>query len=138
MKKEQDAWLEPQLTLAERIAGLPGIEIVRQTDDGLAAEVAIYVLDGTTAEARLLCNLQTEGITVHGLDDWDRHQVVSRGWGKLTRDCVLLFIPRDDSEIDVCWDILKRAGNRLSHSSAVRTRRVSAWGLPSYSRTTLQ
>jgi len=137
-KPEQEARPAPHRTLAERIAGLPGIEVVRQDDAGLLLDVAVYVLDGKTAEARLLCNLQNHGITVHGLDDWDRHQVVLRGWGRLTRDCVLLFTPRDDGEVDVCWDILKRAGHRLSHSSAVRTRRVSAWGLPSYSRTTLQ
>lgn len=137
-KKEEDARAERHLTLAERIAGLPGIELVRQDAESLPTDVTAYVLDSASAETRLLCMLQAHGITVHGLDDWDRHQVVSRGWGKLARDCVLLFIPRDDDEVEVCWDILKRAGNRLCHSSAVRTRRVSAWGLPSYSRTTLQ
>jgi len=136
-KKDPDDRLTHGMTLAERFATQPGIEIVSRNAQAETPQFAAYLTSdiGQT----LLCSFQRSGIAVHGLNNWDRHQVVSRGWGRLLPDRVLLFLPRDDSELDVCWDILQRASNRLAQPSVIPARRsVSSWDLPSYSRTTLQ
>lgn len=145
-KRDPDDRLSHGMTLAERFAAHPGIEIVapggnanrvatdRETEQ---AQFAAYVTSGIGQT--LLCSYQHTGIAVHGLNNRDRHQVVSRGWGRLLPDRVILFLPRDDSELDVCWDILQRATFRLAQPSVLPARRsVSSWDLPSYSRTTLQ
>lgn len=136
-KREPDDRMTPSLTLAERIAGIPGIEVTAPAPNGTPAEFSIYLNSGS--RQMLLCSLLDSGISVHGLDNWDRHQVVSRGWGRLVQNRVMLFLPRDDDELDVCWDILKRAKTRLADPSTTPARnQLSSWDLPSYSRTTLQ
>ncbi|HEY5643847.1 MAG TPA: hypothetical protein VIS31_13350 [Woeseiaceae bacterium] len=137
IRSKKEPRVTPSLTFADRVASLPGIEIKAPAADGAPAEISIYLNSGD--QPTLLCSLLSTGIAVHGLDNWDRHQVVSRGWGRLVQNRVMLFLPRDDGELDVCWDILKRATTRLAQPSAVPARHsLSVWDMPSYSRTTLQ
>jgi hypothetical protein len=56
------------------------------------------------------------GISLPGLTDPERHQVLSRGWGRLDRQRVLLYLPRDESELAICWSILYRAYNSIINS----------------------
>ena len=91
--------------------------------------------------APLFCSIHHDGIGVHGLTDRDRYQVLVRGWGRLARDSVFLYMPRDAGELEVCWEILQRAYRSLIQSSAQNSlMRRSAWSdnLQRFSRTTLQ
>lgn len=132
--------------MADRIADLPGIVTAESTTDTVPREVRIYL--PTPIHRRsirshygaLLCAISSDGVVIHGLSRAQRHQVLSRGWGRLVSDAVLLFLPRNDAELEICWSLLRSAYDRLhdpsaTHQGAVR---VSIWDLPSFSRTTLQ
>jgi len=143
--------LPTRQALAERIARLPGIEAVDCGDDTLPCQVAMY-LHGAAARRtirasrpQLLCRLGADGIVVHGLDNWAKHQVVMRGWGRLRNDRVLLFLPRDDSELGICWNIVRQAYDSFFNPPACfdqnarpGTRNASSRDMPRFSRTTLQ
>lgn len=88
-----------------------------------------------------ICSVGDDRITIFGLDPTDRYQVMSRGWGRLDRQVVQLFPPRDEQELEVCWRILSyaaRGGETIG--DAVPRPRKSTWSaeLPRFSRTTLQ
>ena len=134
-----------KLALIDRIADLRGIETVERNDD-VPSHVDVYLSRHSTVTARkrssppLLCSLNSKGLTIDGLDNWARHQVVSNGWGKLMSNSVLVFLPRDDYELEVCWSIVQRAYDNQFDSSAPApgTQIVSIWDWPKTSRTTLQ
>jgi len=134
-----------RLGLADRIAGLPGISTVEELGDTLPCRVRVYFQAPSVSIRRQhpalpLCTIGRDGIVIHGLSEWDRHQVLRGGWGRLEQDHVLIFLPRDDEELEVCWAVLQRAYGCLSKVSAVlpMVRTVSPWDLPRVSRTTLQ
>ncbi|HNP37203.1 MAG TPA: hypothetical protein PKK10_15240 [Woeseiaceae bacterium] len=134
-----------RLTLADRIATLPGIEAVENGSTTLPCSITIHLVTDATASRkqtppRMLCRLSKDGISVHGLSNRDRHLVLSRGWGSLSADSVLVHLPRDDEELEVCWTILQHAYNSLlNFSDCSRTPEIAAFGeLPRFSRTTLQ
>jgi hypothetical protein len=134
-----------RLTLADRIAELPDIHTIERSLDTLpcSADVFLCKLAPSGRKQRpavLLCSISRDGIAVHGLGDWDRYQVLCNGWGKLHRDRVLIFLPRDERELEVCWHILQSAYRLLSEASAVAPpqRMTSPWDLPRFSRTPLQ
>jgi len=132
--------------LADRIAKLPGVEAVEYGEDTLPRQMVAYLHENAARRtignprALLLCRLDTDGITVHGLDNWARHQVLVRGWGKLFMDGVLLFQPRNDDELDTCWNIVRQAYDALSDPLASKPRSGNGfvWDMPKFSRTTLQ
>ena len=138
--------LAARLALADRIADIPGVDAVECGDDTVPRQVAIYLREATARRTirvprpLLLCRLGTDGIVVHGLDNWAKHQVVMRGWGRLLYDRVLLFLPRDDNEVETCWSIIRQAYDSLFDPSASHsgTRNTSAWDMPKFSRTSLQ
>lgn len=138
--------LPARIALADRIADLPGIETVESSADTLPREVRIFLKGpggGRTirpGRRPLLCTLSREGLVVNGLSPGQKHQVLSRGWGKLVNDDVLVFLPRNNEELETCWDILRSAYDSLFDASAANhgTVRVSVWDLPRFSRTTLQ
>ena len=145
LKKATAEDLAIRLQLAERIAGLPRTRIADQGGT-LPCTVDVYLTAPAKGEHKRvpdlgLCTINGTGIRVRGLRDRDRHQVVMHGWGRLQHDGeVLLFMPRDADELDVCWKILTRAYSRLiEYSQTARPVRI-AWrsNLPSFSRTTLQ
>ena len=137
--------LAARLALAERISELPDIVAVEDTGGTVPCPVTVYLRTPRTSIRKqrpqtLFCCIDRDGIGVHGLSDWDRHQVLSRGWGKLSGDSVHLHFPRDTNELVVCWDVLQRAYHSLIQSSAQSPRkRTVAWAgdLPRFSRTTL-
>ncbi len=127
-----------RLALADRIASLPGIRTQELGNDTLSCRVKVYLQEPTAAP--LLCTIDVSGIEVYGLTEWDRHQVLRSGWGRLQRDHVLLYPPRDVEELDMCCGILKRAHQHLSKisSNAPCARKSPLRELPKFSRTTLQ
>lgn len=133
-----------KLALADRIADLPAIETVERDPNGGSRSVDVFVRPASAAARKqhlpvLLCEIGSAGIVVHGLSNPDRHQVLSRGWGRLSRDGVLLFLPRDELELETAWRILLRAHESLSDSSAAAIPVRTAWfdELPGFSRTNL-
>jgi hypothetical protein len=134
-----------RLALAERIAGLAGILTVEEESDTLPRHVEVFLQpldspDPHQHSASLLCKIGCEGICIYGLGEWDRHQVLRGGWGKLVRDHVEMYLPRDSEELEVCWAVLQRAHQYLSAISVQGRagRKALVRNLPRFSRTTLQ
>ncbi len=134
-----------RLALADRIADLPGIHAEEKSGDTLPGRVDVYFQPFSypvrkQQEPILLCSIGRDGVVVHGLSEWDKHQVLRGGWGTLERDHVLILLPRDFEELEVCWDLIHRAYSSLSDASvqASLVRSSAAGRLPRFSRTTLQ
>jgi len=130
--------------LAERIAALPRVHTVEDPDGVLPGKVAVYVHAAGAIRQQHerpipFCDITSSGIGVEGLDDAGRHQVLSRGWGRLENHRMQLFLPRNDGELDVCWRILYCAYCSLLNSPAAPplARRAPPPELPEFSRTTL-
>ena len=138
--------LDTRLALIDRIADLPGIETVERRADAVPWRVDVYLKRDSTRHLRerqpatLFCSLSRDGIAICGLDHWAKHQVVSRGWGKLDCDEVLVFLPRNGRELDTVWKLVRRAYDNLFDPSAriPGAHIVSIWDWPKFSRTTLQ
>ena len=132
--------------LAQRLSELPDVTVIESPDAtvpcSMDAHLRVPALhDAERHVAPLFCSLTEEGIGICGLSDRDRYQVLARGWGRLTRRCVLLHLPRDTGEMDVCWEILQRAYRSLNQPSArssIMRPMARVDNLPSFSRTTLQ
>ena len=129
--------------LAERLAGLPFAEAIEGTYASAAA-VSIFLhptgsQDASHSTSALLCRISSAGISVEGLSDRERHQVLSKGWGRLENRRIRLYTPRDDEELDVCWTILGRAYDSIlsAPASASTAPRASVAELPEYSYTCL-
>lgn len=134
-----------RLALAERIAGLPGIQTLEDEPGPMPSQVHVYLqASGTSVrrshEAILLCTLGRDGLAIRGLTEWDRHQVLRGGWGRLVRDHVVMHLPRDIEELEVCWGVLQRAYRYLSDLSAQGrpAGKTPPCSLPRFSRTSLQ
>ncbi|NIV18695.1 MAG: hypothetical protein GWN47_09895 [Woeseiaceae bacterium] len=133
-----------RLALAGRMADLPEIETADHDPDGVSRSVDVFVRGPVRSIRKqrppaLLCRIAHDGIVVFGLGNSDRHQVLSRGWGRLHRDGVLLFLPRGEDELETTWSILLRAYRSLTDTSAAAVPVRTAWfdDLPSFSRTNL-
>lgn len=88
-----------------------------------------------------ICSVGSDAVSVCGLDPAIRHQVLSRGWGKLRGREVLLHLPRDEQELEICWKILCYANRAETHTDDPQlTARVlpRLRVHPRFSRTTLQ
>ena len=140
-----DEGISIRLTLAERITGMPGIHTVENSAGTLPCRVHVYLQMPSASIRRehpalLLCTIGVSGIEIHGLSHWDRHQVLRGGWGRLQRDYVHIYPPRNSEELEVCWGVLQRAYQHLSDLSvkAPLARKSLSWDLPRVSRTTLQ
>jgi len=144
-KKSLSDDLKLRMALIDRIADFPGIETVECRNDTVPCQVDVYLKRDTAERVRrtqsppLLYSLSCNGVMVSGLDRSAQHKVVSRGWGKLFFAQVLVFLPRDNKELDVVWKILQRAYDNLFDSSANEsgTHIVSTWDWPKCLRTTL-
>ena len=134
-----------RLALADRIADLPGIQAADHDPADDWKNVDVLLLPRVTARRKqrqplLLCNIRADGIVVQGLINRHRHQVLSRGWGRLRENSVLLYLPRDEEELEIVWSILRCAYDSVMVVSAGASPVRAAWfdGLPSFSRTNLQ
>ncbi|MDH3373268.1 MAG: hypothetical protein OER22_04150 [Gammaproteobacteria bacterium] len=144
-KKVPENGFSCRLALADRIADLPGIHTVEKSSDTLPHGVDVYLQSPSRSLRKqrdpiLLCSIGRDGVAVHGLSEWDKHQVLCGGWGKLERDHVLIFLPKDFEELEVCWGLLHRAYGSLSDAS-VHTplaRSATVGRLPRFSRMTHQ
>lgn len=144
-RKNDAGGIPLRLALIDRIADLSGIETVERRDDTLPRQVDVYLRHDSTDRGRkprpapLLCSLNRNGVLVGGLDPWAKHQVVSHGWGKLTLNQVLIFLPRNNTELDVVWKIFRRAYDNLIVPLAKEpgSQLVSTWDWPKTSCITL-
>jgi len=134
-----------RLALADRIADLPGIVTVDKVIDKNHFSVNVFVqLDSGSPKRQAtpihFCSINHDGLEIFGLVDADKAAIVSNAWGKLETRHVLVFLPRDDAEVEVCWRILSLAYERLTElaSGARRTRAISPWARPYFSRSKLQ
>ena len=130
--------------LAKRLAGLPRAQTAADEHLTHPRTLSVFLRQNGSRDDRghpsvLLCRIGSEGISVEGLSDNERHQVLSRGWGRLEKRSVCLFPPRDDEELEICWSILCRAYHSiLSAPVDVPTApRTSVVDLPEVSRTSL-
>ena len=134
-----------RMALVDRISGMAGIHTVESAADTLPFRVQIYLQEPSASVRRehpllLLCTLAADGIEIYGLSQWDRHQVLRGGWGRLRRDHVFFYPPRNNEELEVCWGVMQRAYQHLSDLSAKGplARKSLLWNLPRVSRTALQ
>jgi hypothetical protein len=79
-----------RLALADRIADLPGVHTMENDADTLLSRVHVFFQAPNTSTRKtpspvLLCTIGREGIVVYGLGEWDKHQVLAGGWGKLEK-----------------------------------------------------
>ena len=137
---------QSRMALADRIADLRGIETIERNDDTTPRRVDVYLQREARDRilmrrpAQLLCSLDCKGVTVNGLDRWERYQVVASGWGSLIDDQVCVCLPRDRKELEVVWSVIRRAHDRLAGPEKPQAGSlvISTWGLPEFSRTSLQ
>ena len=134
-----------RIALAERLAGLAGIRTIEDGSSPMPGRVDVILqapdsLVRRPHEAILLCRIGRDGIAIFGLNEWDRHQVLRGGWGRLVSDHVVMHLPRDFEELEVCWGVLQRAYRYLSDLSAQGrpARKTPPCNLPRFSRTSLQ
>lgn len=108
----------PRPSLEDRIAKLPGVNVADcETDKGSDIVRVNLTLpaDGETAshDHEPFADIGRDGVAVHGLGRAEKHQILSRGWGKLRKRDVLIYLPRDERELEICWSIIRRAYDRL-------------------------
>ncbi len=135
-----------RLALIDRIADLPGIETVERNDESIPRRVDVYLRSDRGDQVlkrrpgTYFLGIDSQGITLHGLSQWERHQVIAHGWGTLVDDQVCVYSPRNEDEIDVTWKIIRRAFDRLYNPVTLRSLSpvMSTWHLPRFSRTNLQ
>jgi len=134
-----------RMALADRIADLPNVHTLEEGSDTLPCRVSVYLQIPCRSlrkehQTVFLCSIGKEGIAINGLGEWDRHQVLCRGWGKLDHEHVLMFMPRDFDELEICWEFLQRAHSSLLHAlaEAPMVHITPSRYLPRFSRTTLQ
>lgn len=144
-KRKSSGDLAARMALIERISDLPGIETDERDDENSVWRVAFY-LGGDASDRALtrrstqrMCCLDTSGATVNGLNQWDKYQVLSNGWGRLAGAQVCVYLPRDDEELEVVWRIIRQAYDGLSGppNAEPKLPPFSARGLPRFSRTRL-
>jgi hypothetical protein len=134
----------PRLALAARIADLPGIVTVDKVVDQthFSANVFLQPFFGNTRKPVApirYCSITNDGIEIHGLSDIDIEVIVAGGWGRLQAKRVVLWLPRDKSEVEACWLILALAYDRLNDESNAcrRVRTTSPWATAYFSQTKL-
>jgi len=119
-----------RLVLADRIADMPGVTMIRNSGDTGAHDFRFLLRAGAGSAIdrtpdRMFCQVRLDGIVVHGLMPWDIHRVLSRGWGRSCGRDVMLHLPRHKGELDVCWLIVQRAYDCLCRSPAASGTRFS-------------
>lgn len=144
-RQASDDLFSAEALLADRIASLPGIQTVAGGSATLPRGVDVYLQMAdpaarTQSLPTLLCTIGEDGLELYGLQDRDRHRIVASGWGRLQGKSVMVHLPRDKQELEVCWDILQHAYRSFFQPSAFapRLRPVTLGQLPRFSRTTLQ
>ena len=133
-----------RIRLADQISKLPGVHTFEDALEASPSIVGVYFANSSRTSRRqhpavLFCKIRCDGIRVEGLNDAARHQVLSRGWGRLENRSIQLFLPRDDDEFDVCWHILYRAYRAITNPPAtfLAAAKPPLVELPEFSCTTL-
>ena len=116
-----------RLLLADRIATLPGVTVVDDKCGNGSLFVRILlapncIRNSEAAAGLSFAEISRDGILVYGLRSRDKHQVLSRGWGKLQNRNMLIYLPRDQRELEVCWSILNRAFDHLTAETEGQSR----------------
>ena len=145
-KRKSPGDFSARVALIDRIADLPGIETVERNDETTPRRVEIYLRREASDRvlgrraAQMLCSLDCNGVFLHGLDRWERYQVLVKGWGKLVEHEVCVYLPRDSKELEIVWDVVHRAYDRLMGPGTPEAGSlvISTWDWPRISRTSLQ
>lgn len=138
--------LPTRLSLIDRIANLKEIETIRSSNNAATCQLDVYVRPNLSASLRelkapqFLYSVNCNKVTINGLDHRTRQQVLDHGWGEILSGRLVIHMPRDNEELDIVWGLLLRAYNLISIYSAQEagTPMVPNWGLPRFSRTSLQ
>jgi hypothetical protein len=103
-----------QFQLIERIAELPCVQTVeRGSPDGPITACVYLQPTRKRLPPVMFCRVSHTGISVEGLSDAERYQVLCKGWGRLEAHRIQLFMPQDQNELEACWSILYRAYNSI-------------------------
>ena len=145
-KRKTPADFSSRVALIDRIADLSGIETVERNDEITPRRVEIYLRREASDRvlrrkaAQMLCSLDCNGVFLNGLDRWERHQVLAKGWGKLVDHEVCIFLPRDGHELEIVWGVIQRAYDKLFGplTPEAGSLVISTWDWPRFSRTSLQ
>lgn len=145
-KRATSGNLDARMALIDRIADLPGIETVERNEETIPCRVDIFLRRDPAdrvlmrKSAGLICSLDSNSVTVSGLDRWARHQVLANGWGNLIDDRVSVCLPHDKKELEIVWSIIQRAYARLFDSLTPEAGSlvIATWDWPKFSRTNLQ
>jgi hypothetical protein len=97
--------------LAGRIEALPGIrpEHTLLSDGSLATSYFLdwpYLSRGALGDARLLCYIDCGGIMLPELEASDKEEVMRKGWACCPEAPVMLFLPRNEIEMETLWRIV--------------------------------
>ena len=145
-KRKTPGEFSARVALIDRIADLSGIETVERNDEITPRRVEIYLRREASDRvlrrkaAKMLCSLDCNGVFLNGLDRWERHQVLAKGWGKLVDHEVCVYLPRDSHELEIVWGVVQRAYDRLfgQLTPEAGSLVISTWDWPRFSRTSLQ
>jgi len=140
-KVSQADALAPRIALIERLADFDDIVAVEDASGTCPGGVDLILTQPASPDEQQpgpwrLCNIDAAGLRIFHMSDWDKYQVIARRWGHLQDGHVLVPMPRDDHEVEVCWNILARAYDYLAVVIAdVRCKRLApTWNLPHFSR----
>jgi len=133
--------LTPRIALAERLVDFKDIVAVDDDTGTCPGGVDLFLTQADMPARKQagpwrLCSIDPAGLRIYCMSDWDKYQVIARRWGHLQDGHVFVAMPRDDHEVEVCWNILARAYDYLAEVVAdVRCKRLATtWNLPHFSR----
>lgn len=117
--------------LTERIEALPGIKVEHALlpDNTLTTDHFIegaYILRDARTAPHLLCHIDNDGILIPDMSPLDTEQVMRKGWASCVDEAVVLFLPRDDIEMEVSWRIVLLAYQFLTSPQSGARRKGQA------------
>jgi hypothetical protein len=116
--------------LAGRIEALPGIRPAHTllADGSLATSYFLdwpYLFRCTLGDAQLLCHVDCSGIMLPKLEAPDKEEVMRKGWVCCPEAPVMLFLPRNDIEMETLWQIVLLGYRFLTSRQAAQRRATS-------------
>lgn len=128
---DQNAPIELQERLWEKMRGLPGIRTGQSRISVPGARATFICDDGAVAECPDCVMIGSEFAHIHPASDGSLHvclpeparsEAVARGWaephilvasGKAPKSVVMIYGPRDEAELETVWSLV-----RISHQYA--------------------
>jgi hypothetical protein len=94
--------------IVERIISLPGVRAEQPplAGNSLAINFFIEPPHREAAGSNLLCHLGGDGLLLPVVAPDIKNEILGKGWASGAHDGVVLFLPRDDAESEVTWQIV--------------------------------